>query len=252
MTDNKKLFFGLKRSIVDPKERKLSMQQCDQINLPSSFSLKSKVKQVYNQMSMNSCSANAAANFLSLSDKVDCNISRLYMYFNSRYIDNNYMLPVEDIGSSLGAVFTAISSYHYIDEVKYPYEIEMVNSIPPREIFEEAIKVNKCPIVSYRQITPTLYNIKYVLSHLKKPIIFGMAIYNEFFEITNECFTLKMPSPASEFIGNHAVLAIGYCDETQTIEILNSHGSEFGKDGTFLMPYSYIKDNLVFEFYTIS
>ena len=63
MTDNKKLFFGLKRSTVDPIERKLSMPQCDRIDLPSSFSLKSKVKQVYNQMSMNSCSANAAANF---------------------------------------------------------------------------------------------------------------------------------------------------------------------------------------------
>ena len=105
MSDNRKLFFGLKRSKEDPKERKLSMQQCDKIYLPSSYGLESKVKQVYNQMSMNSCSANAAAIFLSLSDKVDCNISRLYMYFNSRYIDNNYMLPVEDIGSSLGAVF---------------------------------------------------------------------------------------------------------------------------------------------------
>ena len=128
----------------------------------------------------------------------------------------------------------------------------MVNSIPPREIFEEAIKVNKCPIVSYRQITPTLYNIKYVLSHLKQPIIFGMAVYEEFFQITNECFTLKTPSSTSQFVGNHAILAIGYSDETQTIEILNSHGASFGKEGTFLMPYSYIKDNLVFEFYTTS
>ena len=83
------------------------------------------------------------------------------------------MLPVEDIGSSLGAVFTAISSYHYIDEIKYPYEIEMVNSIPPREIFEEGIKVNKCPIVSYRQITPTLYNIKYVYHILKNQLFSG-------------------------------------------------------------------------------
>ena len=105
MSDNRKLFFGLKRSKEDPKERKPSMQQCDKIDLPSCFSLKDKIKQVYDQKCLNSCSANAAANFLSLSDKVECDISRLYMYFNSRYVDNNYMLPVEDIGSSLGAVF---------------------------------------------------------------------------------------------------------------------------------------------------
>ena len=60
------------------------------------------------------------------------------------------MLPVEDIGSSLKSVFTAISQYHYIDKIKYPYEIEKVNSIPPREIFEEAITVNKSPIISYK------------------------------------------------------------------------------------------------------
>ena len=167
MSDNKKLFFGLKRSKVDPKERKLSLPQCERIDLPSCFSLKDKVKTVFDQSCLNSCSANAAAIFLSLSDKVECNISRLYMYFNSRYVDNNYMLPVEDIGSSLKSVFTAISQYHYIDKIKYPCEIEKVNSIPPREIFEEAITVNKSPIISYRQITPTLYNIKYILSHLK-------------------------------------------------------------------------------------
>ena len=61
MSDNKKLFFGLKRSNVDPKERKLSMPQCNKIDLPFSFSLKSKVKQVFDQSSLNSCSANAAS-----------------------------------------------------------------------------------------------------------------------------------------------------------------------------------------------
>ena len=76
MSDNKKLFFGLKRSKIDLAERKLSMPQCDKIDLPSCFSLKEKVKQVFDQSGLNACSANAAANFLSLSDKVDYNISR--------------------------------------------------------------------------------------------------------------------------------------------------------------------------------
>ena len=60
-----------------------------------------------------------------------------------------------------------------------------------------------------------------------------------------------MPSHPSEFAVNHAVLAIVFSDETQTIEILNSHGALFGNEGTFLMPYSYIKDSLVFGFYVI-
>ena len=79
MIDNTKLFFGLKRSKVDPAERKLSMPQCEKIDLPSCFSLKDKVKTVFDQSCLNSCSANAAANFLSLSDKVECNIS-IYVF----------------------------------------------------------------------------------------------------------------------------------------------------------------------------
>ena len=49
MIDNRELFFGLKRSKVDPAERKLSMPQCEKIDLPSCFSLKEKIKHVYDQ-----------------------------------------------------------------------------------------------------------------------------------------------------------------------------------------------------------
>ena len=69
MPDNRKLFFGLKRSKEDPKERKLSLPQCERIDLPSCFSLKDEVKAVFDQSSLNSCTANAAAKFLPLSDK---------------------------------------------------------------------------------------------------------------------------------------------------------------------------------------
>ena len=88
----KRLFFGLKRSKIDPKQRKVSIAPCVEVGLPSQYSLKDKVKQVYDQLARNSCSANAAANFLSIDGNVDCSISRLYLYFCTRYVDNNYMM----------------------------------------------------------------------------------------------------------------------------------------------------------------
>ena len=254
MSDNKKLFFGLKRSKVDQTEKKLSMPQCNTIDLPSSFSLKSKVKQVYNQMSMNSCSANAAANFLSLSDKVDCNISRLFLYFCTRYVDNNYMLPIADSGATLRNVFTSINQYHChcVEEVKYPYEIEMVNSIPPREIFEEAITVDKCSSISYRQIMPTKYNLKYILAQLKKPILFGIMVYSNFFKLTKEHDILDVPLASDEVLGGHAVVIISYSDETETFGILNSHGSDFADGGYFRLKYEYaLNPDLAFEYYVV-
>ena len=162
------------------------------------------------------------------------------------------MLPIEDNGSSLRAVFTALSEYHTIEEVKYPYEIEKVNSVPPSEIFKEAIMVNKCPIVSYRQITPSVYNIKYILGHLKQPILFGMVVYSDFFQLSKEDDILKMPSYKSEMLGNHAVVVVGFDDETETFEILNSHGSTFACNGYFRMPWSYaLNPDFAFEFYVV-
>ena len=81
----KNLRFGLKKSKQDPHDKILCFStQCKQVDFPTSFTLKDRVKIVYDQMKLNSCSANATASFLSLSDKDDmlkCSISRLYMYF---------------------------------------------------------------------------------------------------------------------------------------------------------------------------
>ena len=55
----KKLFFGLKRSKPEPVDRLLCMSH-DQVDLPDKFSLRDKVKQVYDQLNLSSCSANAA------------------------------------------------------------------------------------------------------------------------------------------------------------------------------------------------
>ena len=229
---DKRLFFGLKRSKIDPKERKLSIGPNADIDLPNQYSLKDKVKQVYDQLAVNSCSANAAANFLSTGGNVDCCISRLYLYFCTRYIDNNYMMPISDNGATLRSVFTALASYHVIEEVKYPYLLEKVDSVPPTKIFEEAIKINKSPITSYRQILQTLYNIKYIIGHLHKPILMGMMVYSNFFTLTKDNDILSLPSKEDEMLGGHAIVLIGYSDETQTFNILNSHGSSFADGGT--------------------
>ena len=251
--DSKKFFFGLKRSKPDDKDKRVSICYDTKIDLPSSFSLKDKAKQVYHQLTSNSCSSNAAANFLSNSGHVDCNISRLYMYFCTRYVDNNYIMPVEDHGATLKSVFIALSQYHYIEEVKYPYLIEKVDSIPPKEVFEEAITINKSPITSYRQIIPSEYAIKYIISQCKKPILFGLMVYSNFFRLTKENDILSLPSSSDEMLGGHAVIIIGYSDETQTFEILNSHGDSFASDGIFRLKYEYaLNKDLCFEFYTVN
>ena len=95
------------------------------------------------------------------------------------------------------------------------YETSKVNDIPPREIFEEAIRINKCPIGSYKQISQCKNSIKYILSHLKKPILFGMIVYSNFMKLTKENDILEKPSKDDELLGGHGVCLIGFDDSTE-------------------------------------
>ena len=64
----KKLCFGLRKSKSEPHEHVVSFNY-EKVDMPIKFSLNEHVKQVYDQANMNSCSANATANLLSMSDK---------------------------------------------------------------------------------------------------------------------------------------------------------------------------------------
>ena len=75
----------------------------------------------------------------------------------AKNLDNNYVFPIEDKGATLKSVFQALEQYNYIDEVKYPYILENINKIPPQPIFEESLKINKCPIVNHKQILQNQY-----------------------------------------------------------------------------------------------
>ena len=247
--NNKKLCFGLKKSKIEPHDHVVSFN-IEKIDMPTKFNLKDRVKQIYDQKNMNACSANATASLLNLSN-TDINISRLYLYFSSRLIDNNMILPVQDQGTTLKSVFNALSQYKYIDETKYPYYPHLVNDIPYKHIFEEAFK-NKSPIVSYRQITPSKHAIKYILYKLEQPVIFGMNVFSNFLDITKENDILDMPKPEHELIGLHAVLIVGFDDETETFDILNSHGADWGNNGYFRMSYTYVISDLSFEFYCVN
>ena len=127
----------------------------------------------------------------------------------------------------------------------------MVNELPYNHIFVEAF-TNKSPIVSYRQILPSKHALKYILYKLKQPIIFGMSVYTNFLNITKENDILSLPTAKDELLGLHAVLIVGYDDETDTFDILNSHGSDWGDNGYFKLKYEYaLNPDLCFEFYTI-
>ena len=177
-------------------------------------------------------------------------LSRLYIYFNSRLIDSEHVLPLCDSGASLRNVYKALLKYKFPSEITYEYEISKVNTIPPKHICENAI-FKKQMISSYRKIIPSLYSIKYILYKLQLPIMFGMAVYENFVELDNTNYTLT--DPKGSLLGHHAVLIVGYDDNDQTFWILNSHGKLFGDEGYFKLSYKYaLGPNLSFDYWLLN
>ena len=78
-----------------------------------------------------------------------------------------------------------------------------------------------------------------------------MTIYTNFLDLTKENDILSVPKPEHELLGLHAVLIVGYDDETESFDILNSHGSKFADNGYFRMKYEYALSDLCFEFYCV-
>ena len=75
MCDNNKSFkFGLRKSSFDDTtEQKLCFSYNPNIVLPKKYSLRDKVKFIFDQKNVNSCSANAVSQQLILSDKKTSN-----------------------------------------------------------------------------------------------------------------------------------------------------------------------------------
>ena len=258
MCEEQKSFkFGLRKSSFDEstEQQKLCFSYNPNVVLPNKYSLRDKIKYIWNQGNINSCSANAVSNQLMLSDKKQVMKfvpSRLYIYYNSRMIDNEDVSKrVEDVGASLKSVYKSILNYNIISEDVYPYDVSKVNSVPPPEIYKEAMFKNMNPIFSYRRLCPSLYSFKYVISQLELPILFGMAVYSNFMKLNKQNDLLNEPN--NDFLGLHGVLMIGYDDSTETVTVVNSHGENFGNNGTFRMSFRYLmNEKLSFEHWVIN
>ena len=255
-SDKPKFKFGLKRSSLSERD-KLCYFQYEHVDMPIQFSL-SEIHNIhiFDQGHLNACSSNAISNQIILStnreDLLNIIPSRLYQYFNSRLVDKieNNLPSIEDDGASLKAAYEALVKYRIVDENKYPYIEDKVNKFPSPDIYRQAYK-QKSIIHSYRRIYPQLYSMKYILYVLKKPICFGMSVFENFVTLNKNNYMLSKPE--GQFLGLHAVLIHSYNDETKAFGIINSHGRNFGNDGIFEMSYDYVLNpELSFEFWIIN
>lgn len=251
--------------------------------LPTSVDLRQNDSPIQDQLSLGSCTAQAtcgALQFLEIKERTPCfflfywikklglllwkcivrvflnksyeyggNLSRLFVYYNARYMIG--MVEI-DSGAYIRDAIKSVVNQGVGPETEWPYNVTKFAVRAPIEVYQHAFKHL---VTEYRAINNTsLADMKGCLAS-GYPFIFGFCIYSSFF--TSPLRTtgiVKMPDVSKEeFVGGHAVCCVGYDDNKQCFLIRNSWGTGFGLKGYFWLPYAYINDPyLADDFWTMT
>jgi C1A family cysteine protease len=238
------------------------------ISLPSIVNNRFYCSAVDDQGDIGSCTAEAWANLLEynqcangLGGKFFKNLSRLFIYYNERVIENTVN---EDSGAELRDGAKALANYGVCPEVEWPYITNRFTRKPTPQCYADSV-TNK--IVDYYALT-TLNDMKSCIAD-GRCFVFGFNVYEDFqSQRMADTGVLYVPKANESLLGGHAVMAIGYDDASQRFLIKNSWGKQWGLvnslnsgnfhfknsslAGYFTMPYDYITNpDLCSDFWTV-
>lgn len=220
--------------------------------LENNPSLKKYFKEVSNQYPINSCVGNATADAFEaqiaqrkgIEPSQVPNLSRLFIYWNARNLENPPGGHKDD-GTRIRLAFDSLARYGAPSETTYPYVISKVNDRPTLRSYREAIQHR---ISKFYRIDGTgnerIGQIKQALS-AGCPVVFGTKIANSFKAYRGGTIYL----PKDSYIGGHAMCLVSWSEEKQAFELRNSWGESWGISGYGWIHKSYIASNVARDFW---
>jgi len=208
--------------------------------LPPKVDLHAKCPPIYDQGQLGSCTANAIAGAYDFELKRQ-NLqflipSRLFIYYNERVIENSV---ATDSGAMLRDGMKTIAAQGVCTETLWPYNIGVFQTKPPAGCYKAA-QGHKA--LRYLRLTQDLQTMKSSLA-TGFPFVFGFTVYESMMS-SEVAQTGKVPMPglSESVLGGHAVVAVGYSDDSQRFLARNSWGPSWGINGHFTIPYAYLTD----------
>ena len=171
--------------------------------------------------------------------------SRLFAYYNYRKSINAIN---EDTGADIRAAIKKVYDEGCCYASTWPYDEKKWNVAPPAKCFEEA-KEHK--IIKYYNLRTLDEKISCIASGYG--FIFGFTVFSSFESDTvAKTGIVPMPQRNEDFLGGHAVYAVGYDLNKKMFKVQNSWSENWGQKGFFWMPFEYMTSQfLSMDFYTI-
>ena len=220
------------------------------INIPRKADLSSSCSPVEDQGPLGSCTGNSsvgAVEYLEIKSGVKpfTDLSRLFPYYQARVTEGTVR---KDAGAEIRDVVKGLAKFGVPSEKIWPYNVKRFATRPSQAAYEDAARRK---ITSYHRLVGLSAMLDCIADGY--PVIFGFTVY-ESFESDEVARTgvLEMPKPHERELGGHAVLAVGFDQDTRQLKVRNSWGAKWGQDGYFLMPFGYIENaSLSDDFWTI-
>lgn len=136
--------------------------------------------------------------------------SKIYLYYNERLNTDTY---------NLNNSIKSILMYGFCENTDYKYESSMINTEPPKEIYEKAKEMKyKFEFIKLKK------NLNSLCASLlnNEPIIISILIYESFNINTYE---IKLPSSNEKQLGGITIIICGFNMSNQTfiIQLLNKY-----------------------------
>ncbi len=241
--------FGWVKDKLDPRDHILDsslVALTSGSSLPSSFSLRDKFPEVYNQEGLGACTGNAIASDFEYERarqgfspfKADDKPSRLFIYYNERLREGT---TDTDSGAQVRDGFKAINQYGVCGESLWPYSDANPGPFQTQPNPVAYYSAHHHRAVQYMRVGQDINLIKQCI-FAGYPVVFGFLVFDSFeSQEASQTGIIPMPQQGEGILGGHCVPALGWDDSVNggSFENRNSWGADWGKAGDFWMPYDY-------------
>lgn len=157
-------------------------------------------------------------------------LSEQWIYYKAREIDG---LGPTVAGSTIKSAMQVLYKVGVPTESGWPFH-ESIKSHPENwtSLIARWSKIGSyARIYGNDQLKASLYS--------NGPLVVGIGFFKEIFKVGDDGI-VKEPANPRLCLGGHAILIIGYDDDTQMFKFKNSWGSEWGQGGYGYISYNYI------------
>lgn len=232
----------LSKDPYDPRDYQLSAVQEQETDLPDKYllghgtvpaminALTSVQDQIYGD-----CTSHSADGVKEQQDSREygrkIKLSQRFIYHHIKQISEIWYSE----GDFLRNGFKALEKYGACLEETYPYKEfedwkDYAKPKPPQEAYEEA---DKFKIKNYYRVDTDIDSLRSAIYQNKSPIGISMGWYKSYYSERDDGY---LPLPGDHKYGGHALVAVGW--ENNKFWFRNSHGTNYGKDGYFYIPFN--------------